>query len=77
MRFTYRNIVTGAEFQSNSEITAPNLIKLGADAPLTETEPIEEPIEEKAEAEPKPAPKKAPAKKAVSAKKPVKKGAKK
>lgn len=73
MRFTYRNIVTGAEFQSNCEITAPNYIKLGADAPLIE--PVAEPEIKEAEAEPKP--KKAPAKSKTAPKKPVKKGAKK
>lgn len=80
MRFIYRNTLTGAEFQSNCEITAPNLIKLGADAPII-SEPAdvesEAKTEPKAEAKPKA---KAPAKpKATktSAKKPVKKGVKK
>ena len=29
----YRNEVTGAEIRTNSEISAPNWIKVGADAP--------------------------------------------
>lgn len=77
MRFTYRNIKTGAEFESNCEITAPNLIRFGADAPKV-PEPAE--IEPEPEAEVEKPKAKAPAKKAAiktSAKKPVKKGAKK
>ena len=80
MRYVYRNTLTGAEFSSNCEITAPNLIRFGADAPKV-PEPAEVQPEPEAEIE-KPKPKaKAPAKpKAAaktSAKKPVKKGAKK
>lgn len=37
----YKNVVTGAEFESNCEISAPNLIKVGAESLLGEevTEP--------------------------------------
>lgn len=58
----YRNLKTGAEIQTRSEITAPNWIKLGADAPketkaLVET-PKDVPEEPKSETK-KSAPKKA------------------
>lgn len=39
----YRNIVTGAEFESQCEITAPDWITVGADTPLIRKEPKEEP----------------------------------
>ncbi len=79
MRYVYVNTLTGAEFSSNCEITAPGLIRLGADAPK---EPEPAVVEPEPQAEEKPKPKaKAPAKpKAAaktSAKKTVKKGAKK
>lgn len=74
MRYVYRNTTTGAEFESNCEISAPNLIKVGADAPIIEPHDVDvEPEQET----PKPKPK-APAKATkTSAKKTVKKGAKK
>ena len=42
MRYIYRNVITGAEFLSNCEITAPNFTKteLGA-APKDEAAPEE------------------------------------
>lgn len=78
MRYVYVNTLTGAEFSSNCEITAPNLIKLGADAPklpepaevAKEPEVAKTKSKAKAPAEPKAAAK-------TSAKKTVKKGAKK
>lgn len=43
MRYLYRNVITGAEFMSNCEITAPNFVKteLGAAAPIKEAAPEE------------------------------------
>ena len=37
----YKNLKTGAEIQTRSEITAPNWIKLGADAPKESKAPVE------------------------------------
>ena len=54
MLYTYRNTVTGIEFQSNCIITGSNLIRLEPSAPI-----VEEKVEPKAETK---APKK-PAKK--------------
>lgn len=42
----YRNVKTGAEIQTNSIISAPNWIAVGADAPKKE-EPIVETLEER------------------------------
>lgn len=47
----YRNVVTGAEFESKSIISAPDWITVGAEVPPTEKE--EKKVETK-----KPAPKK-------------------
>lgn len=70
MRFKYRNVKTGAEFESNCEISAPTLIRVEAEAPA----PIIEP-EPQAEEEVKPEPKAKTKTKAQTIK--TKKGAKK
>lgn len=84
MRFKYRNIKTGAEFESNSEISAPNYEKLEAETPVTaealDFEPEDLLPDDMADAEDiikpdEPKPKAKVVKK--STKKPVKKGAKK
>ena len=71
MRFLYRNIKTGAEFESDCEISAPNYIKVGADAPDPKKE-LEAEVEESTEQEQESKPKAT-----KSAKKPTRKGAKK
>lgn len=67
----YRNIVTGAEFESQCEISAPDWITVGEDTPLIPNEPKEEPkapleahlqVEEKTTVTKKPAPSKKPKK---------------
>lgn len=71
MRFLYRNIKTGAEFESDCEISAPNYIKVGADAPDIKKDveaKLEENTEQVQESKPKAT---------KSAKKPTKRGAKK
>lgn len=84
MRFKYRNIKTGAEFESNCEISAPNYEKLEAETPIAPDDSGFEPEDLLPESmadvediikpdEPKPEPKVV----KKSAKKPVKKGAKK
>ena len=51
----YRNVITGAEIQVNSEIIAPNWEKLGAVAPevIPEIIPKEKPEEKKPKSAPK------------------------
>lgn len=62
----YRNVITGYEFETKSEVIAPNWIQVGAaPAPKKAEDPAEDP-EPKEEA-----------KKPVAKKKPAKKGAKK
>ncbi len=39
MRFKYRNVKTGAEFESNCEISAPTLVRVEAEAPAPIIEP--------------------------------------
>lgn len=70
----YRNINTGAEFESMSKISAPDWIEVGAEPPK---KAAEDPVKaEPAEAEPaKEDPK--PAKKTAAKSAPKKKGAKK
>ena len=53
MRFKYRNVKTGAEFESNCEISAPTLIRVEAEAPAPIIEP-EPQAEEEVKPEPKP-----------------------
>ena len=44
MRYKYRNVVTGAEIETNSEISAPNWKRLGAEAPVVkEADPAPDP----------------------------------
>lgn len=58
----YRNLITGAEIEVNSEILAPNWVKEGAESPKKAETPVEVPVEPiKEESEPeikKTAPKK-------------------
>ena len=60
----YRNVVTGAEFESKSIISAPDWITVGAETPqkapveVKEPAPAEPPKEEKKEETKKAAPKK-------------------
>lgn len=75
MRFKYRNVKTGAEFESNCIVSAPNLIKVEAETTLPKVEP-----EPEVKAEPKkaaPKPKAATKTKAQKTKATAKKGAKK
>lgn len=75
MRFKYRNVKTGAEFESNCIVSAPNLIKVEAETTLPKVEP-----EPEVKAEPKKAAPKAKAAtktKAQKTKATAKKGAKK
>lgn len=71
MRYKYINEKTGAEFESNCEISAPNFIKLGAETPAPKPLPVPE---AKAEVKAEPKPKTT---KTKSAKSTTKKGAKK
>lgn len=58
----YRNLITGYKFATESEVTAPNWIKVGAaPAPKKAEDPAEDP--EPTEEPKKPATKKKPAKK--------------
>lgn len=75
MRFKYRNVVTGAEFESNSIVSAPNLIKVEAETTLPKVEPEPEVKAEPKKAEPKA--KAATKTKAQKTKATAKKGAKK
>lgn len=92
MRYKYRNKVTGAEFESNCEISAPNWEKVGAEAPVLpeDSEPeivLPDPEEDESDLsdfddiikpdEPQEQPKEKPKAVKKTAKKPAKKGAKK
>lgn len=90
MRYKYRNKVTGAEFESNCEISAPNWEVVGADStilpqvdpvdPAPEIPEIVEDDDELSDVDDiiKPdVPKEKPKAVKKAAKKPVKKGAKK
>lgn len=78
----YRNIITGAEFESNCQISAPDWITVGAEPPIQAEDPVKaEPVKvETVKAEPikaEPAKDPKPVKKAAAAKPaPKKKGAK-
>lgn len=56
----YRNVITGAEFKSSSNISAPDWICVGAEVPLKDPVEAKEPAEkaEPPKEEKKPAPKK-------------------
>lgn len=75
MRFKYRNVKTGAEFESNCIVSAPNLIKVEAETTLPKVEPEPEVKAEPEKAEPKA--KAATKTKAQKTKATAKKGAKK
>lgn len=92
MRYKYRNKVTGAEFESNCEISAPNWEKVGAEAPVLPEDPepeivLPDPEEDESDLsdfddiikpdEPQEEPKEKPKAVKKTAKKPAKKGAKK
>ena len=92
MRYKYRNKVTGAEFESNCEISAPNWEKVGAEAPVLPEDPepeiiLPDPEEDEGDLsevddiikpdEPDEKPKEKPKAVKKTAKKPAKKGAKK
>lgn len=92
MRYKYRNKVTGAEFESNCEISAPNWEKVGAEAPVLPEDPepeivLPDPEEDESDLsdfddiikpdEPQEQPKEKPKAVKKTAKKPAKKGAKK
>lgn len=53
----YRNVITGAEFESKSHISAPNWIAVGAESPK-ETPQVPETVNEDPKPVKKPAPKK-------------------
>lgn len=75
MRFKYRNVKTGAEFESNCIVSAPNLIKVEAETTLPKVEPEPEVKAEPEKAAPKA--KAATKTKAQKTKATAKKGAKK
>lgn len=92
MRYKYRNKVTGAEIESNCEISAPNWEKVGAEAPVLPEDPepeivLPDPEEDESDLsdfddiikpdEPQEQPKEKPKAVNKTAKKPAKKGAKK
>ena len=77
MRFKYRNVKTGAEFESNCIVSAPNIIKVEAETTLPKVEPEPEVKAEPKKAAPKPKAKAATKTKAQKTKATAKKGAKK
>lgn len=76
----YRNIKTGIEFESSSVLSAPNVVRVGAEIPTTKEEPspaprplpeVKEEVKEVVKSEPKAPVKKAAASSSKS-KKPIK-----